>query len=91
MKITVRVFGDLKNAFGARELIRSVECGMRVSDVLKVLGTEYDSLASKPGWESQLQRARILLNGMDMHSSLGMDCQLNEGDVITILPAIAGG
>jgi molybdopterin converting factor small subunit len=92
MNIRVRLYGELKTVLGSRELYLTLVEGSPLISVIQILEGKYKAAAPfSTNWDEQLGSVRILINGMDIHTREGLDTELVEGDVITILPMIAGG
>jgi molybdopterin converting factor small subunit len=77
---------------GSRELYLTLVERSPLISVIQILEGKYKAAAPfSTNWDEQLGSVRILINGMDIHTREGLDTELVEGDVITILPMIAGG
>jgi molybdopterin synthase sulfur carrier subunit len=90
MAIQVEVSSTLRNLVGAR----SVESeGSTVGEVLKNLDSQYPGFKDQiSDGNGQLHRfVNIYLNDEDVRYLQALDTPLKEGDVVSILPALAGG
>jgi len=92
MKITVRVFGDLKSVLGKR-----LTCQIEGEATVRSLANQISRKAGlKPS--SFIGRYRreggdlaILLNGRNIRLLEGMDTSLKDGDEVVFLPPAPGG
>jgi MoaD family protein len=90
MPVQVNVTATLRNLVGAKSVEAS---GRTVAELLDNLDASY------PGFRSQISDANgslhrfvnIYLNDEDIRYLNALDTQLADGDVISILPALAGG
>ncbi len=90
MPVTVHVTATLRNLVGAKSVDST---GATVDELLKNLESKY------PGFKSQISDAdgglhrfvNIYLNDEDIRYLNALDTQLKDGDVVSILPALAGG
>jgi MoaD family protein len=90
MSVTVHVTATLRNLVGAKSVDSN---GATVDELLKNLESKY------PGFKSQISDAdgglhrfvNIYLNDEDIRYLNALDTQLKDGDVVSILPALAGG
>ena len=91
MTVEVRVTATLQNLVGGQKVVRGQ--GETVSQVLTDLEQRY------PGFQTQVlsedgalhRFVNIYLNDEDVRFLQKLDTPLNEGDVLSILPALAGG
>jgi len=91
MNIRLRLYGELKIVLGSRELYLTLLEGSSLCSLIQILEGEYKKATSSPtNRDRQFSSVRILRNGMDIHTRDGLDTELADGDVITILPMIAG-
>ena len=64
-----------------------------VADALKTLGAQHDGLLERilaPGGEPR-QFVNIYLGSRNIRAAQGMQTPVSEGDVVSIVPAVAGG
>ena len=90
MAIQVEVSSTLRSLVGAK----SVESeGATVGEVLENIDARYPGFRAQiSGDDGQLHRfVNIYLNDEDVRYLQALDTPLNEGDVVSILPALAGG
>jgi len=91
MTVEVRVTATLQNLVGGQKVVRGQ--GETVSQVLTDLEQRY------PGFQTQVltedgalhRFVNIYLNDEDVRFLQKLDTPLTEGDVLSILPALAGG
>ncbi len=90
MTVQVNVTSTLRTLVGAK----SVEVdGGTVAEVLQDLDTRYPGFRAQiSDGNGQLHRfVNIYLNDEDIRYLGALDTQLKDGDVVSILPALAGG
>ncbi len=90
MAIEVRVTSTLRQLVGAK----TVEAeGATVSELLADLDGRYPGFRAQiSGGDGQLHRfVNIYLNDEDIRYLQALDTGLKDGDVVSILPALAGG
>ncbi len=90
MAIDVRVTSTLKTLVGASAVQGH---GGTVAELLTDLDSRYPGFRAQiSGNDGQLHRfVNIYLNDEDIRYLQALDTPLKEGDVISILPALAGG
>ncbi len=81
MRVTVKLFGAVREAVGAVELSLSVAHGSRVADVRDRLAADHPIFASFG------DRLAVSVN-FEIASA---DAQLNDGDEVAFLPPVSGG
>jgi MoaD family protein len=90
MSISVKIPTQLRTAT-AGEAQASVD-GSTVGEVLDALYERYGELRSRIAEDGGLRRfVNVYVDGEDIRFLDGLDTQVNDGDEITILPAVAGG
>ena len=90
MAIEVRVAATLRNLVGAK----AVEArGATVGELLADLDARYPGFRTQiSGEDGQLHRfVNVYLNDEDIRYLQSLDTAVSDGDVISILPALAGG
>lgn len=80
MKVTVKLFANLREAVGARQLEREVTAGATVDDLLSGLRRDFPDL-------DRSGRTIISLN----QQFAGPEAHLQEGDEIALFPPVSGG
>ncbi len=91
MRLTVRAFGDLRKMIG-HEFEVELDRGARVGDLLRSVGAKAgspDKLVSKEG--KIAEHLSVLVNGLSINVGEGVEEELRDGDVISLLPPAGGG
>ncbi len=81
MQVTVRLFGSLREATGAKELAVALSAGARVADLFALLAAQHKA------FESLGAKLRVAVN----QDVVGFECVLAEGDEVAFLPPVSGG
>ncbi|GAC1363315.1 MAG: MoaD/ThiS family protein [Actinomycetota bacterium] len=91
MPVLVRIPAVLRSQVGGQNSLKATPGTLR--DVVAELVGEYPPLAEQLlGEEGQLHRfVNVYLNDEDVRYLDGLDTKLADGDVLSILPAVAGG
>ena len=94
MKIAIRFFGALRAAIGSRQI--DLELGparTTVGDLPEILNERYGEKVSKllQGKEESFDYLRVLINGQDQLIIQGLETELKDGDIVTLLPPLSGG
>ena len=89
--ITVRVTAVLQRITNGQKAIEA--SGRTVGDVLKDIDSRHPGFAAQMyGEDGKVHRfVNIYLNDEDIRYTGGVDTALKPGDVLDILPALAGG
>ncbi|MDI9619782.1 MAG: MoaD family protein [Candidatus Nezhaarchaeota archaeon] len=92
MKVTVEVYGPLRNVLGWRSTILEVEDGSTLLTLLELI------TAGKPDVKEMIMEGsnlkdyvKVLVNGRDCRSLSGLKTKLEEGCVISVFPPAGGG
>lgn len=86
---TIKLFGNLRQMAGKPTL--SVD-GLTVFELLEHLRPQYASIVDAILDEARLKPyIKIMVNGIDISLSRGLDTPVKANDVIAIFPPIAGG
>jgi len=90
MAIEVRVTSTLRNLVGAKSVRAE---GATVGELLADLDRRYPGFRVQiSGDDGRLHRfVNVYLNDEDIRYLQALDTPLNDGDVVSILPALAGG
>lgn len=89
MSLELRFFATFREAVGQKTLERDYPEGTTVGDVLTDLTEEYDvDLFEGDDLRPQLS---IMKNGKDVVHLDGLDTPLDDGDVLSVFPPVAGG
>ena len=90
MAISVKIPTQLRQATDG-ESEAQVD-GSTVGEVLDALYERYDELRSRIAEDGGLRRfVNVYVDGEDIRFLEGLDTAVEDGDEITILPAVAGG
>jgi molybdopterin synthase catalytic subunit len=81
MQVSVRFFGSLREASGAKELAVRLPDGARLADLAALLAREHAAFAALA------EKLRAAVN----HEMAGPEQRLAEGDEVAFLPPVAGG
>jgi molybdopterin synthase catalytic subunit/molybdopterin converting factor small subunit len=81
MQITVKLFGAVREAAGAKELSLELAVGARPADIWGQLASEY------PATEPLGMRLAVAVN-LEVSD---MDAELHDGDEVAFLPPVSGG
>ena len=92
MDIQLRFFATFRDAVGQKSLARSVDDGATVGNVLEDLEAEYDGLDGRLLEDGRVaQHLSVLKNGRDVAHLDGVDTDLEDDDVLSVFPPVAGG
>ena len=90
MSIEVRIPTILRPYTGGAKTVTAE--GATLRDVIANLGKRYNGLAERIMENGALLRfINVYVNDEDVRFIGGLDLALNDGDKVTILPAVAGG
>jgi molybdopterin synthase sulfur carrier subunit len=91
VSITVKIPTQLRNVTGG-EAETTVEEAATVGEVLDGLYDRYDGLRERIAVDGDLRRfVNVYVEGEDIRFLDGLDTAVEDGDEVTILPAVAGG
>ena len=91
MAITVKIPTQLRAVTGG-EAEASVEEASTVGEVLDGLYERFDGLRERIAVDGDLRRfVNVYVEGEDIRFLEGLDTPVDDGDEVTILPAVAGG
>ena len=91
MAIKVKVPTQLREATGGEATV-SVERGTTVGEVLDALYEQFGELRERIADDGGLRRfVNVYIGGEDIRFLDGLETSVNDGDEVTILPAVAGG
>jgi len=90
MAITVKIPAQLRAATGGEgELVVD---GATVGEALDAVFAQHDGLRERITQDGDLRRfVNVYVSGEDIRFQEGLDTAVNDGDEVTILPAVAGG
>ncbi len=91
MAIEIRIPTVLRAAVGGQSVVKAE--GETVGELIESLATEYPALAGQlVGADGGMHRfVNIYLNDDDVRYLSKLDTKVADGDVVSILPAVAGG
>ena len=91
MAVTIKIPTQLRSVTGG-EGETSVEEASTVGEVLDGLYERYDGLRDRIAEDGDLRRfVNVYVGGEDIRFLEGLDTPVEDGDEVTILPAVAGG
>jgi molybdopterin converting factor small subunit len=90
MPVTVKIPASLRNLAGGADQVE-VPAG-RVAEVVENLGSAYPGLGERLVEDGRLRRfVNVFVGEEDVRFLQGMETDVAEGQVVTILPAVSGG
>jgi sulfur-carrier protein len=90
MSVTVKIPTQLRAATGGESVVE-VE-GTNVGEALDAVFAAYGDLRERITEDGTLRRfVNVYVSGEDIRFQQGLETAINEGDEVTILPAVAGG
>jgi molybdopterin synthase sulfur carrier subunit len=90
MAVTVKIPTQLRVATGGEAEVE-VE-GSNVGEALDAVFAAYGDLRERITQDGTLRRfVNVYVSGEDIRFQQGLETAVNEGDEVTILPAVAGG
>ncbi len=95
MTVRVDIVGYARDIFDRPSYLLEARPGMTVRDLFKVLsehsGTNFDREIYDLKSGRMNEHIAAFVNSREIRSLEGLDTKLKDGDVITILPPMAGG
>jgi MoaD family protein len=90
MSVTVKIPTQLRAATGGEAEVQ-VE-GSNVGEALDAVFAAYGDLRERITQDGTMRRfVNVYVSGEDIRFQQGLETAINEGDEVTILPAVAGG
>ena len=90
MSVTVKIPTQLRAATGGESEVEVQ--GSTVGEALDAVFDAHDGLRERITQDGDLRRfVNVYVSGEDIRFQDGLETQVNEGDEVTILPAVAGG
>jgi sulfur-carrier protein len=90
MSITVKIPAQLRAATGGESELEVG--GSTVGEALDAVFERYDGLRERITENGDLRRfVNVYVSGEDIRFQDGLETAINDGDEVTILPAVAGG
>ena len=91
MSVTVKIPTQLRSVTGGEAEAQIEEAGS-VGEVLDGLYDRYDGLRDRIAEDGDLRRfVNVYVAGEDIRFLDGLETSVDDGDEVTILPAVAGG
>jgi sulfur-carrier protein len=91
MSITVKIPTQLRSVTNGEAEADVADAGT-VGEVLDGLYDRYDGLRDRIAEDGDLRRfVNVYVGGEDIRFLDGLETQVDDGDEVTILPAVAGG
>jgi len=91
MSVTIKIPSQLRNVT-AGDAETTVDEATTVGEVLDGLYDRYDGLRDRIAEDGDLRRfVNVYVGGEDIRFLDGLDTTVEDGDEVTILPAVAGG
>lgn len=92
MELELRFFATFREAVGQKEHHREFDDDATVGDVLETLEAEYADLEGQLLADGEIRpQLSVLKNGRDVAHMEGVETALEEGDLLSVFPPIAGG
>jgi sulfur-carrier protein len=90
MSVTVKIPTQLRTATGGDAEVEVT--GSTVGEALDAVFAAHTELRDRITQDGDLRRfVNVYVSGEDIRFQQGLETELNEGDEVTILPAVAGG
>jgi sulfur-carrier protein len=90
MSVTVKIPTQLRVATGGESEVEV--SGSTVGEVLDAVFEAYGDLRQRITQDGDLRRfVNVYVSGEDIRFQQGLDTGIEDGDEVTILPAVAGG
>ena len=94
MNVNVKFLASIREITGMHEMPFELHPGDTVEILLEVLesrfGEDFKAAVGKP-FEDENPRIRFLVNGRDIDFLKGSGTELKEGDLVVLIPPVAGG
>ena len=92
MAITVKIPTQLRAATGGEAEVEVPLEGGTVGEVLDAVFDAHGDLRERITQDGDLRRfVNVYVSGEDIRFQQGLETAINDGDEVTILPAVAGG
>ena len=94
-KVRVRVFANIRDVVGNREVQLEVGKGATIRellyDMVKRYGDEFERLVIDSEAETLAPSIKVLLNGRNVELLKGLKTVVSDGDIVVIFPPVGGG
>ena len=95
MKVVVKAFATIREALGRGWMSMELEEGVDVKRLLEKLseihGERFTKLVLDPDEGKVAAGVKVLVNGRDIEFLEGLRTRLRDGDVVALIPPVAGG
>lgn len=92
MELDLRFFATFREAVGRKEIDRSFDDDATVGDVLAALEGEFEDLEGRLLEDGSIRpQLSVLKNGRDVVHMEGVETTLEDGDLLSVFPPVAGG
>lgn len=92
MELDLRFFATFREAVGRKEIDRSFDDDATVGDVLTALEGEFEGLEGRLLEDGSIRpQLSVLKNGRDVVHMEGAETTLEDGDLLSVFPPVAGG
>lgn len=92
MELDLRFFATFREAVGRKEIDRSFDDDATVGDVLTALEGEFEGLEGRLLENGSIRpQLSVLKNGRDVVHMEGVETTLEDGDLLSVFPPVAGG
>ena len=92
MELDLRFFATFREAVGQKELSREFDDDATVGDVLAALEVEYEGLEGRLLDDGSIApQLSVLKNGRDVVHMDDAGTELEDGDLLSVFPPVAGG
>jgi MoaD family protein len=90
MSVTVKIPTQLRAATDGKDAVEV--SGATVGEVLDAVFEAHGDLRERITQDGDLRRfVNVYVDGEDIRFQQGLDTEINDGEEVTILPAVAGG
>ncbi|WP_408959389.1 ubiquitin-like small modifier protein 1 [Natrinema sp. 74] len=92
MDVDLRFFATFREAVGDKERTRTVADDATIGDVLAALEADYGGLEGQLLEDGSIRpQLSVLKNGRNVVHMAGVETALEDGDVVSVFPPVAGG
>ena len=95
MKVKVRYFTTLRELTGTKEEEIEMKDGSVLADLVEKVALKYGEIAFNTLYEKGTRvinlSIQFLVNGVSVRDLFGLEMELKDGDVVTIIYPVVGG
>jgi len=94
LKVQIRFIATLRHLLGVKSVDLEIPCPMKLLEVLNLLAEKYGEKLRKAIFDENgkvKNEFLILVNDAEISVLNGLNTEISDGDVITLLPTIHGG